>query len=119
MKYPLVVWWVTWSTALVYYRDILFGRIYERFSVCYIFYYRDILFGRIYERFSADVIAMGTFLECLEPYILGDKLTSIPPSVMKDFVDHYQSRGMLESVEACIVHLEVTSLDIHQVGSNL
>jgi hypothetical protein len=58
---------------------------------------------------------MGTFLECLEPYILGDKLTSIPPSVMKDFVDHYQSLEMLESVEACIVHLEVTSLDIHQV----
>ncbi|VDI73698.1 vacuolar protein sorting-associated protein 8 [Mytilus galloprovincialis] len=75
----------------------------------------DILFGRIYERFSEDMIAMGTFLECLEPYILGDKLMSIPPSVMKDFVDHYQSREMLESVEACIVHLEVTSLDIHQV----
>ncbi|XP_063412679.1 vacuolar protein sorting-associated protein 8 homolog [Mytilus trossulus] len=77
----------------------------------------DILFGRIYERFSEDMIAMGTFLECLEPYILGDKLMSIPPSVMKDFVDHYQSREMLESVEACIVHLEVTSLDIHQVVS--
>ncbi|CAG2222530.1 VPS8 [Mytilus edulis] len=38
----------------------------------------DILFGRIYERFSEDMIAMGTFLECLEPYILGDKLMSIP-----------------------------------------
>ena len=61
------------------------------------------------------MIAKGTFLECLEPYILGDKLISIPPLVMKDFVTHYENRGMLESVEACIVHLDVTSLDIHQV----
>lgn len=63
-----------------------------------------------------DVIARGTFLECLEPYILNDKLNSIPPTVMKDFVEHYESKGMLENVEACIVHLEVTSLDIHHVS---
>ncbi|XP_071103447.1 vacuolar protein sorting-associated protein 8 homolog [Haliotis cracherodii] len=75
----------------------------------------DILFGRIYDRFGEDVIAQGTFLECLEPYILGDKLTSIPPSVMKDFVGHYETREMLDNVEACIVHLDITSLDIHQV----
>ncbi|XP_069107470.1 vacuolar protein sorting-associated protein 8 homolog isoform X1 [Argopecten irradians] len=77
----------------------------------------DILFGRIFERFSADMIAHGVFLECLEPYILADKLTSIPPTVMKDFVDSYEGKGMLENVEACIVHLEITSLDIHQVVS--
>ncbi|CAE1274106.1 VPS8 [Acanthosepion pharaonis] len=75
----------------------------------------DILFGRIYDRFGMDVIARGTFLECLEPYILNDKLNSIPPTVMKDFVEHYESKGMLENVEACIVHLEVTSLDIHHI----
>lgn len=73
------------------------------------------LFGRIYERFAADIIAKGTFLECLEPYIQTDRLTAIPPAVMKDFVDHYESRGMLDSVENCIVHLDIASLDIHQV----
>ncbi|KAK7507486.1 hypothetical protein BaRGS_00001421 [Batillaria attramentaria] len=75
----------------------------------------DVLFGRIYERFAVDVIAKGTFLECLEPYIQTDRLTAIPPAVMKDFVDHYESRGMLDSVESCIVHLDIASLDIHQV----
>ncbi|XP_014767622.1 vacuolar protein sorting-associated protein 8 homolog isoform X2 [Octopus bimaculoides] len=75
----------------------------------------DILFGRIYDRFGMDVIAKDTFLECLEPYILDDKLSSIPPTVMKDFVEHYEGKGMLESVEACIVHLEVTTLDIHHI----
>ncbi|XP_070185455.1 vacuolar protein sorting-associated protein 8 homolog isoform X3 [Littorina saxatilis] len=75
----------------------------------------DVLFGRIYERFAVDVIAKGTFLECLEPYIQTDRLTAIPPAVMKDFVDHYESRGMLDSVESCVVHLDIASLDIHQV----
>ncbi|KAL4217419.1 Vacuolar protein sorting-associated protein 8 [Mactra antiquata] len=75
----------------------------------------DILFGRIYERFGADMIAIGTFLECLEPYIINDKLRSMPPTVMKDFVTHYEEKSMLESVEACIVHMDVTSLDIHHV----
>lgn len=79
-------------------------------------YFRDILFGRIYDRFAVDYIARGTFLECLEPYILCDKLRSIPPSVMKDLVEHYQAKNMLEGVESCIVHLEITSLDIHQAS---
>ncbi|XP_059149378.1 vacuolar protein sorting-associated protein 8 homolog [Physella acuta] len=75
----------------------------------------ELLFDRIYERFSCDVIAKGTFLECLEPYMQSDRLTYIPPAVMKDFVDHYEMRGLLDSVESCIVHLDITSLDIHQV----
>ncbi|ESO93558.1 hypothetical protein LOTGIDRAFT_215952 [Lottia gigantea] len=75
----------------------------------------DVLFGRIYERFGEDIIAKGTFLECLEPYILNDKLCAIPPAVMKDFVCNYEEKGMLDSVEACIVHLDIASLDIHQV----
>ncbi|XP_074642624.1 vacuolar protein sorting-associated protein 8 homolog [Tubulanus polymorphus] len=75
----------------------------------------SVLFGRIYERFSMDQLAKGVFLECLEPFILNDKLISITPSVMKDFINHYEAKGMLQNVEACIVHLDIASLDIHQV----
>ncbi|XP_033629373.1 vacuolar protein sorting-associated protein 8 homolog [Asterias rubens] len=78
---------------------------------------RDILFGPIYDRFQQDSIAKGVFLECLEPYILNDTLTSITPGVMKDFVDHYKTKEMVHSVEACIVHMDIASLDIHQVVS--
>lgn len=60
-------------------------------------------------------MARGTFLECLEPYILSDRLSSITPSVMKDLVDHYQQNGLLQNVEACIVHMDIATLDIHQV----
>jgi vacuolar protein sorting-associated protein 8 len=75
----------------------------------------DFLFGRLYDRFSADAIAKAMYLESLEPYILNDTLTSITPIVMKDFVDHYEQRGALTAVEACIIHLDVASIDIHQV----
>lgn len=30
-------------------------------------------------------------------------------------MSHYEKRGMLEALEACIVHLDVSSLDIDQV----
>ena len=75
----------------------------------------DFLFGCLYEYFSADSVAKATYLECLEPYILNDTLTSVTPGVMKDFVEHYESRGSLAAVEACITHMDIASLDIHQV----
>lgn len=49
--------------------------------------------SRIYERFRADCIAHSVFLECLEPYILDDKLKTISPVVMQDFVKHYESKS--------------------------
>lgn len=75
----------------------------------------DFLFGCIYEYFSVDSVAKVTYLECLEPYILNDTLTCVTPGVMKDFVEHYERRGALTAVEACITHIDITSLDIHQV----
>lgn len=75
----------------------------------------DFLFGRLYDLFSMDSIAHAVYLESLEPYILDDTLTTVTPSIMKDFVDHYEKRGALQAVESCIVHMDVASLDIHQV----
>ena len=76
----------------------------------------DYLFGHLYDQFSQDAIAKSMYLESLEPYILNDTLTSITPSVMKDFVDYYEQQGSLAAVEACITHMDIASLDIHQVG---
>lgn len=75
----------------------------------------DFLYGKVYERFAEDVTARGVFLDCLEPYIIRDKLTHITPQVMKDFLEHYEDRGMLASIEACIVHLDLTNLNVKQV----
>ena len=73
------------------------------------------MFGRLYERFSQDVIAHGAFLECLEPYILDDQLQNISPQIIKNLTTHFQGKDMLSRVEACIVHLDIISLDIHEV----
>ena len=75
----------------------------------------DFLFGRLYDHFSADSVAKATYLECLEPYILNDTLTSVTPVVMKEFIEHHESCGALADVEACITHIDIASLDIHQV----
>lgn len=45
--------------------------------------FSDVLFGQIYDKFNSDPIAKGTFLECLEVYMLDDRLTDVSPPVMK------------------------------------
>jgi len=35
--------------------------------------------------------------------------------VMKEFIEHYQQQDKLKEVESCLMHLDVTNLDIHQV----
>ena len=54
-------------------------------------------------------------MESLEPWLLNDRLSAVPPSITQQFVSHYERQGMLEALEACIVHLDVASLDIDQV----
>ncbi|XP_076368429.1 vacuolar protein sorting 8 isoform X2 [Tachypleus tridentatus] len=75
----------------------------------------EILFGKIFERFSADPIACGVFLESLESYILDSRLPSLSPIIAKEFVAHFTERQRFEALEACIVRLNITCLDIHQV----
>ncbi|RDD46317.1 Vacuolar protein sorting-associated protein 8-like protein [Trichoplax sp. H2] len=71
----------------------------------------DFLFGEIYGRFIGSVQYQELFLESMEPYILADKLVCLSPIVMKDFV----GKEMLDRVEQCILHLQVTSMDFHQI----
>lgn len=71
----------------------------------------DLLFGEIFDRFhAADKHAF--LLEQLEPYILSDRLTVLPPLVLKSFVDHFRNIGALPSVERCLLHLDLASLDL-------
>ncbi|KAK4743512.1 hypothetical protein SAY87_001513 [Trapa incisa] len=74
----------------------------------------DILFEEIYTKFVA-VKHKDTFLELLEPYILKDMLSSLPPEIMQALVEHYSSRGWLERVEQCVLHMDISSLDFNQV----
>ncbi|XP_005999154.1 vacuolar protein sorting-associated protein 8 homolog isoform X1 [Latimeria chalumnae] len=82
---------------------------------CLLLQRTDLLFGQIYSKLSENSVAKGVFLECLEPYILQNKLTGVTPQVMKDLLIHFQDNDMMENIEACIVHMDITSLDIQQV----
>ncbi|KAK7082685.1 Vacuolar protein sorting-associated protein 8 [Halocaridina rubra] len=75
---------------------------------------RNLLFGRIWETFCEDAISKGIFLEALEPYILSDQLSDMSPSITQCLLSHQETCGRLQAAEACIVHLDVTSLDLHQ-----
>ncbi|XP_033606542.1 vacuolar protein sorting-associated protein 8 homolog isoform X2 [Cryptotermes secundus] len=74
----------------------------------------DVLFGKLWEA-CVHHVAQACYLESLEPWILSDHLPLVPPSITQQFVHHYKKQGMLEALEACIVHLDVSSLDIDQV----
>ncbi|KAF5201636.1 Vacuolar protein sorting-associated protein 8-like protein [Thalictrum thalictroides] len=74
----------------------------------------DILFDEIFSKFVA-VQHGGTFLELLEPYVLKDMLGCLPPEIMQALVEHYSSKGWLQRVEQCVLHMDISSLDFNQV----
>ncbi|XP_027334306.1 vacuolar protein sorting-associated protein 8 homolog isoform X2 [Abrus precatorius] len=74
----------------------------------------DILFDEIFFRFL-DVQQRETFLELLEPYILKDMLGSLPPEIMQELVEYYSTKGWLQRVEQCVLHMDISSLDFNQV----
>lgn len=75
----------------------------------------DLLFEQLYPQLVENMVAKGVFLESLESHIVADRLGHLPTPIMKDLLTHYQSSGMMDSLETCIVHLDITSLDIQQV----
>lgn len=75
----------------------------------------DLLFNQLYARLLENTVAKGVFLESLESYIVADRLGHLTTLVMRDLLAHYHGNGMMDSLERCIVHLDVTSLDIQQV----
>uniref|UniRef100_A0A3Q0RJ38 VPS8 subunit of CORVET complex n=1 Tax=Amphilophus citrinellus TaxID=61819 RepID=A0A3Q0RJ38_AMPCI len=82
---------------------------------CLLLQRADLLFTQLYSRLVENTVAKGVFLESLESYIVADRLGHLTPAIMRDLLDHYHGNGMMDSLERCIVHLDVTSLDIQQV----
>ncbi|XP_058763100.1 uncharacterized protein LOC131636503 isoform X1 [Vicia villosa] len=76
----------------------------------------DILFDKIFSKFvDVHVQQRETFLELLEPYILKDMLGSLPPEIMQELVEYYSTKGWLQRVEQCVLHMDISSLDFNQV----
>ncbi|XP_076852414.1 vacuolar protein sorting-associated protein 8 homolog isoform X1 [Brachyhypopomus gauderio] len=75
----------------------------------------DLLFNQIYSKLVENPVAKGVFLESLEPYILSERIGCLTAPVMRDLLSYFQENGMMESVEGCLVHMDITNLDIQQV----
>ena len=73
----------------------------------------------VWNTFSQDPFSTAVYLEALEPFILSDQLTRLPTNMVQQLVTHYQARDKLPGLEACLTHLAVDCLDIHQVNGKL
>ncbi|CAM1504301.1 Fc.00g018920.m01.CDS01 [Cosmosporella sp. VM-42] len=84
------------------------------FSACQSIDNTDFLFDEMYEWYD-DSDVEGIFLECLEPYILEKTISMAPPTVVKDIVSHFVSRGWESRLEEMICHMETATLDLDQI----
>ncbi|XP_054455797.1 vacuolar protein sorting-associated protein 8 homolog isoform X2 [Anoplopoma fimbria] len=84
-------------------------------NYCLLLKRTDLMFNQLYAQLVENMVAKGVFLESLESYIVADRLGHLTTPIMRDLLAHYHGNGMMDSLERCIVHLDVTSLDIQQV----
>ncbi|KAL1021743.1 hypothetical protein UPYG_G00017420 [Umbra pygmaea] len=82
---------------------------------CLLLQRTDLLFNQLYSRLVENCVARGVFLENLEPYVVSERLGCVTAPVMRDLLAHLQDNNMMDSVQNCLVHMDITSLDIQQV----
>ncbi|KAM3069334.1 Vacuolar protein sorting-associated protein 8 [Clarireedia jacksonii] len=74
----------------------------------------DFLFDVAFEWYE-DGDSEGIFLETLEPYILEQRITSIPPTIVKAIVSYFVVKGFQSRLEEMICHMDTATLDIDEV----
>jgi hypothetical protein len=74
----------------------------------------DYLFDDVYEWYEHGDF-LGVFLETLEPYILEEEITSVPPIVVKSLVSHFVSEGLESRLEEILCRMETATFDIDQI----
>ncbi|PQE03317.1 hypothetical protein CJF30_00005546 [Rutstroemia sp. NJR-2017a BBW] len=74
----------------------------------------NFLFDVAFEWYE-DGDSEGIFLETLEPYILEQRITSVPPTVVKAMVSHFVVKGFQSRLEEMICHMDTATLDIDEV----
>lgn len=76
----------------------------------------DFLFQDVYDWYQ-DGNMEGVFLETLESNILEGEIEVVPPSVLKDLVNHYTDRDLHSRLEVTLCHLDPRMMDIDQITS--
>lgn len=73
----------------------------------------DFIFEELFESYDENGIA-PIFLEELEPFLLCDHITSIPPWITQRLIALHEEREEFDKAEALVWHLDPMSLDINQ-----
>ncbi|KAL4853637.1 Vacuolar protein sorting-associated protein 8 [Chlorella vulgaris] len=58
---------------------------------------------------------IAAFLQQLPPFILADQLPGVAPEVMQALVEHCVAAGLEERLEACVLKMDLLSLDLNQL----
>lgn len=74
----------------------------------------DFLLDDMFEWYE-EADAVGIFLETLEPYILDNEISMVPPIVVKELVNHYVSKSLESQLEEMICQMETATLDLDQL----
>ena len=83
------------------------------FTACMSMKEIEFLFEEIYEAYDQASVE-DIFFEVLEPYILDEEITSIPPDVLKDLISQYASKDRAKRLEEMICRLDTSTMDLHQ-----
>ncbi|KAI9886190.1 MAG: hypothetical protein M1823_001986 [Watsoniomyces obsoletus] len=84
------------------------------FTACVTTNSLDFLFEDVYDFFE-EKSYVNIFLEGLGPYVLSGQITSIPPAIVKELVDHYVSLEAESQLEEMICRMDASALDIDQI----
>ena len=57
----------------------------------------------------------AVILDMVETYIMDDEITALPPTLVKDLVNHYVSNGKADRLEEMLCRLDARTFDIDQV----
>ena len=74
----------------------------------------DFLFDDVYEAYEEGAAA-NVFFDTLEPYILDEAITAVPPNILKGLIAFYASCGRANRLEDMICRLDTEAMDTNQV----
>ncbi|KAF2847797.1 hypothetical protein T440DRAFT_557063 [Plenodomus tracheiphilus IPT5] len=74
----------------------------------------NVLFEEVFDAFE-EASAEKAFFETMEPYILDEEITAVPPNVLKDLITFYASANRASRLEEMICQLSTDTMDINQV----
>jgi vacuolar protein sorting-associated protein 8 len=74
----------------------------------------EFLFDEVFAWF-VDHYKATILLDVIEPYILEERITSVPPTALKTMIDHFMTTHTPATLEEIICRLDTSTMDIDQV----